>query len=299
MPIQPMGVNSYSQIPDEEDVTPIDGSIAKKAQRSFKLVAFIVFLFLVVIVALVGLWEYDLAVRGVEVYQTSMSSSEGLLRIGTADFNKMDAKVRKVDFGNTRCKSTACTNMPSNTAKLVVDSKKPFQEILGFGGAFTEAVAHNFYQLPSEVQEKIIQMYFGEDGIGYSIGRIHINSCDFSLKSYSFDDIAGDYKLEYFDKEVTHDNAYIIPLILSAAAASKNPLKILASPWSPPAWMKVPVDGVQSMTGSAWPNGLLADSRTQETWARYISKFITAYKEKGIGIWALTPQNEPEFAAPW
>ena len=83
---------------------------------------------------------------------------------------------------------------------------------------------------------------------------MHINSCDFSLKSYTFDDIAGDYALEYFDTEVTHDNAQMLPLLRLARSAiqSRNKnvdsatstkeltydLKLLASPWSPPAWMK-------------------------------------------------------------
>ena len=64
--------------------------------------------------------------------------------------------------------------------------------------------------------------------------------------------------------------------------------------------MKLPgPDGNISMVGSATPNGLKGDPKIQLTWARYLSKFITAYKRKGINIWALTPQNEPEFPAPW
>ena len=116
----------------------------------------------------------------------------------------------------------------------------------------------------------MIDLYYGEDGIGYTLGRVHIGSCDFSLKSYSFNDIAGDYAMQYFDTEVTHDNAQMLPLMRLAINAAKEPAKsdagvkiprgipngvnILASPWSPPPWMKQPVEGSQNMTGESLSN---------------------------------------------
>jgi glucosylceramidase len=109
---------------------------------------------------------------------------------------------------------------------------------------------------------KVIDLYYGADGIGYTLGRVHIGSCDFSLKSYSFDVVPGDYSMNYFDTEVTHDNAQMLPLMRLAIDAAKAPLpgttaargiangvNILASPWSPPSWMKRPVKGYQNMTG--------------------------------------------------
>jgi glucosylceramidase len=69
------------------------------------------------------------------------------------------------------------------------------QEIIGFGGAFTEAAAHNFFKLSPEAQKKFLEAYFGEEGIAYTLGRIHINSCDFSLESYSFNDVKDDFKV--------------------------------------------------------------------------------------------------------
>jgi glucosylceramidase len=84
---------------------------------------------------------------------------------------------------------------------------------------------------------------------------------------------------------------------------ARRPIQLLASPWSPPAWMKVPLvennKTVSKMTGSHTPNGLRSDRRVMTAWARYISLFISAYEEHGVPIWAVTPQNEPEFAAPW
>ena len=73
-------------------------------------------------------------------------------------------------------------------------------DVLGFGGAFTQASAEVWQQLSHELQQQVIDAYFdGEKGIGYSIGRVPINSCDFSSKVYNFDDTAGDVKLDHFD----------------------------------------------------------------------------------------------------
>ena len=69
------------------------------------------------------------------------------------------------------------------------------QEIIGFGGAFTEAAAHNYHKLSPDAQHKFLQAYFGEDGIAYTLGRIHINSCDFSLGSYNFNNVKDDFKV--------------------------------------------------------------------------------------------------------
>jgi glucosylceramidase len=89
----------------------------------------------------------------------------------------------------------------------------------------------------------------------------------------------------------------MLPLILAAQRKTNGSLKLFGSPWSPPAWMKVPVAGKQSMISSAKPQGLL--SEYEAAWAKYISNFISAYKAKGVPMWGLTVQNEPEFAAPW
>ena len=70
-------------------------------------------------------------------------------------------------------------NIESSTIKL--NKNKIRQEIMGFGGAFTEAAASIYYKLDNEKKEEIIQAYFGTNGNGYTMGRTHINSCDFSL----------------------------------------------------------------------------------------------------------------------
>ncbi|ETV92219.1 hypothetical protein H310_13452 [Aphanomyces invadans] len=183
---------------------------------------------------------------------------------------------------------------------IVVDSSKTFQDIIGFGGAFTEASALQLQRLPQSKQDDIIRLYFSQasdGGAAYSLGRVPMNSCDFSPSSYSFDDVENDTLLLYFDMSVAHDTDAMIPFIQRALRLRPD-LKLFLSPWSPPAWMKLPdASGKHNMLGSAQPYGLNPAYRS--SWALYFSKFISAYKSYGINFWALTPQNEPQQPAPW
>ena len=130
------------------------------------------------------------------------------------------------------------------------------------------------------------------------MGRVHINSCDFSVASYSFDDVDGDFELKRFDMNVQHDvTSGMIGMMTEATTTAKyswpetkdEGLRIFASPWSPPAWMKKPTEvdppgstHAVNMTGSDLPNclrdGVGPTSRYAAAWALYFSKFITACK---------------------
>mmetsp|Transcript_19896 Transcript_19896/g.45188 ORF Transcript_19896/g.45188 Transcript_19896/m.45188 type:complete len:821 (-) Transcript_19896:139-2601(-) len=217
-------------------------------------------------------------------------------------------------WNRTSCGSTILgTQAPM--ARLTVNLTNPYRgtPILGFGGAFTEATALNFGTLPVEGRREVLKLLFGSDGLGYNMGRIPINSCDFSPKSYNFDNITDDFDLIHFDHNVTHDvKSGMIGLIRDAAAVLssewKENLRLVASPWSPPGWMKQPYnkkeEGVHrmvSMTGSLYPECLKEGptSRYAQVWAKYLVTFLRAYASKGVNVWALTPQNEPEFPAPW
>eukprot|EP00605_Chrysophyceae_sp_TOSAG23-4_P000227 GSChrysophyteH1.ASY1.ANO1.264.1 assembled CDS len=205
----------------------------------------------------------------IQVFQTSNQlSQDRLSELGSFDMKKRD----------------------DGAAFVSIDRTSKQQRIIGFGGAFTEAAANNFQRLPKQVQEQVLSLYFsddeiGESGIGYTLGRLPINSCDFSVESYSFDGISGDYDLNYFDTDLTHDSVNMIPFMQKAMSSSENRLRLLASPWSPPQWMKNP--------------GLIDDHATKTVWANYISKWIDSYALQGLRIWGVTPQNEPEFDAPW
>jgi len=164
------------------------------------------------------------------------------------------------------------------------------QEMMGFGGALTESSALVFWALSEDARSRFLEMYYGESGLGYTFGRTHINSCDFSPDYYSFDEVDGDHDLLHFDSNVTHDQMVLMPFVRAVQEVVRKggqELNLLVAPWSPPAWMKT--NG--KMRGSFDP-GLKDASKV--AWANYISKWIAAWKEHGIPIWALTPQNEPE-----
>jgi O-glycosyl hydrolase len=305
MPIKAFNTSQYEQVPDE-DVTPVNYNLSRLVQRNEKtfrtVVAVTIGVLCVVGIAFTGYYFFDISnTKDVVIFETAAGEqfSGGLNTVTIQHIRNTIPSLGTLKFGNTR--GDNYVEASDGTARIVVDGDTLFQEIIGFGGAFTEASAYNFFKLPSLLQKKVIELYFGEDGINFSLGRIHINSCDFSLESYSFDDFENDYSLKHFDDNVTHDTLEIIPFIREAMLASSLKIRLVASPWSPPAWMKVPSPdtGKSSMLGSETPNGLRNEHRVKYAWAKYISRFVSAYKGKGVDIWAVTPQNEPEFPAPW
>jgi len=171
---------------------------------------------------------------------------------------------------------------------VFVNPDKKFQAFFGIGAALTDAAAETFYKLPEEVQEDFLRAYFDkEHGLGYTLARTNINSCDFSSASYTYVD-DGDKTLASFD--IGCDRKHKIPFIKAATKAAGGHLTLYASPWSPPAWMKSNHDVLQGGT-------LLPEYN--DTWARYFAKFIKAYEEAGIPIWGVTVQNEPMATQRW
>lgn len=204
-----------------------------------------------------------LSASPITIYQTSKHFEDRMSPLTAEMLLKRGLKLnpsQPLAFDNIDCKADP-SGVCSSAAKVTLNAGKIHQLIIGFGGALTEAAAINFYKLPVDVQDKVTEMYYGETGIGYSLGRIHINSCDFGLGPYSFDDVKDDYKLEHFDYGVTHDTHIILPFIRNMMTNSARKVKIIASPWSPPWWMKEPAGetGVQNMTGSADPIGIRVD----------------------------------------
>ena len=136
-------------------------------------------------------------------------------------------------------------------------------------------------------------MYFSEDGLRYTMGRLPIGSCDFSLKTYNYDNTSGDVNLTKFS--IDHDKDYIIPFINQANQTlgkwSNDTLHIVASPWSPPGWLKQN-DNAYCLPASCFHCDL--KDEYQKTWALYFSKFVSAYYAENVEIWAVTVQNEPE-----
>ena len=171
---------------------------------------------------------------------------------------------------------------------VFVDPKKTFQPFIGIGGALTDAAAETFAKLPAARQDELIAAYYSADrGIGYTLARTNIHSCDFSSESYTYV-TEGDKDLTSFS--IAHDLRYRIPLIKRALAATGNRLKLFASPWSPPAYMKNNNDMLHG--GHLRPEFYRA-------WAIYYTKFIKSYRQAGVPIWGITVQNEPMATQTW
>lgn len=176
----------------------------------------------------------------------------------------------------------------ANGLVLSLNTDKTYQQVLGFGAAFTEAAAYTFYRMEPAKRQEILKKYFdSEEGIGYSIGRVHIHSCDFALENYTYVKEL-DKELKTFD--ISREDKWTIPMIKEAVKARNSDIALLASPWSPPAWMKTNKD--MNHGGK-----LLAEYR--EAWALYYTKYIKEMRARGLNIFAITVQNEPEAVQTW
>lgn len=179
--------------------------------------------------------------------------------------------------------------------RITIDSEHPRQTIIGFGGAFTESACHNLAQLsPAKQAEAFRAYYHPSEGLNYSLGRTHMNSCDFSLSSYACANVPGDRNLDSFTLE--RESKEIIPAIQRAIAVRQEwtgnnaGIKLLVSPWSPPAWMK----SNQKMT-----NGGSLLPEFADVWARYYVRFIQELAKVGIPVWGVSVQNEPQATQTW
>ena len=166
-----------------------------------------------------------------------------------------------------------------------IDDSSTYQQIDGFGASMTDSSAWLFSQKLTVIQRKQLlqQLFDPRRGIGLNMLRQPMGSSDFALADYSYDDRSSgetDPQLTHFS--IDRDRQYILPVLREALAVNPN-LKIIASPWSPPGWMKT----CGSMIG-----GTLLPSSFGPL-ARYFVRFVQAYEAADVPIFAVTPQNEP------
>ncbi|GGK18364.1 glycosyl hydrolase [Yeosuana aromativorans] len=212
--------------------------------------------------------EFSAKGKTISVYTTADSTN---LRL---------TKIENLTFSETK-------QPKEKEISVFVEPKKTFQTFIGIGGAITDASAETFYKLDTETQDQLITAYYSKDkGIGYSLMRTTIHSCDFSSESYTYIK-EGDSTLSTFSIE--KDRQYRIPMI-KRAIQKANGLVTFASPWSPPAFMKNNNDMLHG--------GILLPECYQP-WANYFVKFIKAYEKEGIPIWGITVQNEPMAIQTW
>ncbi|XP_028985112.1 lysosomal acid glucosylceramidase isoform X2 [Betta splendens] len=171
--------------------------------------------------------------------------------------------------------------------RLTIIPYQKYQRIRGFGGAMTDAAAINILSLSAGAQNQLLQQYFSSEGIGYTVVRVPMASCDFSTRLYTYADTPGDYNLDNFTL-APEDVKMKIPLLQRAQALSPRPLSLLASAWSAPAWMKTngALTGKGSLKGQ--PGG-----KVHKAWAQYYVRFLEEYAKYNLTFWALTTGNEP------
>lgn len=174
-------------------------------------------------------------------------------------------------------------NVEFNVLKIYSADKKNL--FYGFGGAITEATAYAYSKLSEPNKENFIKDYFSkEDGSNYCFCRLPIGSSDFSINSYSYSN-----KKDLSDFSISRDYQYIIPLIKDIQKECPN-INFVASPWSPPKFMK---------SNKLLILGGKLLKKYYSLYAKYLCKYLIAYREEGINIDFITTQNEPQAIQIW
>jgi glucosylceramidase len=178
---------------------------------------------------------------------------------------------------------------------------KKVQQMDGFGGCFNEKGWEALSWITPEKKNKILDDLFNQTtGCRFTICRMPIGANDYAIKWYSLNETPGDYAMENFN--LARDKQYLIPYIKAAQSIYPN-LRIWASPWSPPSWMKLNNNYAckpskynpeykSKILGKEGMNLFNMDEKILNGYALYFSKFIQEYKKEGIEIFAIHPQNE-------
>jgi glucosylceramidase len=163
---------------------------------------------------------------------------------------------------------------------IVLDPTATRQEILGFGGALTDATCYVLSQLGEDERQAVMHDFFAPGEMALNVCRTCIGASDYSRSAYTFDESdQPDPELKKFS--IDHDKAYILPVLRDARKVNPD-LFLFSSPWSPPGWMK----SSGTMLGGAMRK------HSYEPYSRYFMKFLDAYKAEGVAVDAVTVQNE-------
>lgn len=175
----------------------------------------------------------------------------------------------------------------TDSVDIIVNKNVKNQEIDGFGASFTDSSAFLIDKcLPENLKNKLMTELFDPiEGIGISAIRNPMGASDYARTIYSYNDLEeGETDIEQNNFSINHDLESILPLTKNAIAINPN-IKIFASPWSAPGWMKT--------SGEMRTGSLISDY--YESYAKYFVRFIEEYRKHGVNIYAVTPQNEPLY----
>lgn len=186
--------------------------------------------------------------------------------------------------------------------EVFIDIENPQQTIDGFGGCFNEMGWEVLHTLPESEREKVYASLFSMDeGCRFTLYRLPIGANDYAIDWYSHNETPLDFSMDHFSIE--RDQQRLIPYIKKALAYNPD-LKIFASPWCPPTWMKssghyacrtdsrvndLPLE----KQGEEMVDQFIMEEQYLDAYALYFSKFIAAYKNEGIPLYAVHVQNEP------
>ena len=196
-----------------------------------------------------------------------------MIRIETNINKNKRWEKSEIDFSQKKISHTNIKILPKSEKQLWI----------GMGGAITEASSYNMDKLSKEEKEEFINAYYDKAGLNYNLGRVSIASNDFCLKKYQLTK-----KRDLSDFSIDHDRKSIIPNIKEIQ--EKKKLDFVASPWSPPRFMK---------TTRLLVFGGHLRKKYYDLYSEYLTRFIREYRDEGINIKYLTIQNEPEAAQIW
>ena len=219
----------------------------------------------------------------------------GKKMLGTGPVIPPQPAVNEVDYWLTKADSSILlhkqsdilsfgTSVNSNTI-IDVDTTITYQSIDGFGYSLTGGSAYVINHLPAADKISLLNELFGTgaNSISVSYLRISIGASDLDATVFSYDDMpAGQTDPTLSNFSMSPDQNDLLP-VLKAIIAINPAIKIIATPWSPPAWMK---DNGMTKGGSLLP-------QYYDVYARYFVKYIQQMKAEGITINAIAPQNEP------
>ena len=181
------------------------------------------------------------------------------------------------------------TASATGTADVTADDASLKQRWDGFGGTFNEAGWDALAVLTDAEKLQALKLLFdAADGANFAYGRLPIGASDYALKRYTLAETKDDFTMASFS--IAQDKKLLIPYI-KAALAIKPEIKLWASPWTPPAWMK--------SNNSTDAGNMKDDPQVLTAFALYLEKFVQAYATEGLTIGAVHPQNEPGYTNPY
>lgn len=237
--------------------------------------------------------------------------------IVTLVFLSLKVSAQKIDLVYTTSskrwvKAKKFLEKDVKTADITVYTDSVLHNIDGVGGAFNELGWDAIQALDKDSAKEVFNALFSDEGCNFSMCRIPLGASDYALSYYSSNDVPEDFDMRDFN--IDRDRYILIPYLKEALKVNPD-LQIWASPWSPPAWMKVnehyamrsgnfenAIEGNKMEPGAQIFNnatGFKMQERYLKAYALYFSKFVQAYKNEGVDLFAIQPQNEIAYQPNW